>query len=94
MLFAIVWLGMLMKVSTSGIERVTYLDSGPLELVNRGLWPVAVAVAWSAGEAMAQTAAILAFRTMGSRPDDKSVYYFVGIDNARALTLRARVQAP
>jgi len=34
-------------------------------------------------EAMAQTAAILAFKTMGSRPDDKSVYYFVGIDNAR-----------
>jgi 3-hydroxyacyl-[acyl-carrier-protein] dehydratase len=34
-------------------------------------------------EAMAQTAAILAFKTMGSQPDDKSVYYFVGIDNAR-----------
>ena len=34
-------------------------------------------------EAMAQTAAILAFKTMGSKPDGKSVYYFVGIDNAR-----------
>ena len=34
-------------------------------------------------EAMAQTAAILAFRTMGSKPDENSVYYFVGIDNAR-----------
>ena len=34
-------------------------------------------------EAMAQSAAILAFTTMGSKPDDKSVYYFVGIDNAR-----------
>jgi len=34
-------------------------------------------------EAMAQTAAILAFKTMGSKPDNKSVYYFVGIDNAR-----------
>lgn len=34
-------------------------------------------------EAMAQTAAILSFKTMGNRPDDKSVYYFVGIDNAR-----------
>ena len=34
-------------------------------------------------EAMAQTAAILAFKTMGSKPDDKSVYYFVGIDGAR-----------
>ena len=34
-------------------------------------------------EAMAQTAAILAFKTMGNKPDDNSVYYFVGIDNAR-----------
>ena len=34
-------------------------------------------------EAMAQTAAILAFRTMGNKPDENSVYYFVGIDNAR-----------
>jgi 3-hydroxyacyl-[acyl-carrier-protein] dehydratase len=34
-------------------------------------------------EAMAQAAAILSFKTMDSRPDDKSVYYFVGIDGAR-----------
>lgn len=34
-------------------------------------------------EAMAQTAAILSFKTMGAKPDDKSVYYFVGIDGAR-----------
>ena len=34
-------------------------------------------------EAMAQAAAILTFRTMDHVPDDKSVYYFVGIDNAR-----------
>ena len=34
-------------------------------------------------EAMAQTAAILSFKTLGDRPDDKSVYYFVGIDGAR-----------
>ncbi|WP_124948027.1 3-hydroxyacyl-ACP dehydratase FabZ [Sulfurirhabdus autotrophica] len=34
-------------------------------------------------EAMAQAAAILSFKTMGTRPDDKSVYYFAGIDNAR-----------
>ena len=34
-------------------------------------------------EAMAQAAAILSFRTMDARPDDKSVYYFVGIDEAR-----------
>lgn len=34
-------------------------------------------------EAMAQTAAILSFKTMDGKPDDKSVYYFVGIDGAR-----------
>jgi len=34
-------------------------------------------------EAMAQTAAILSFKTMGRKPDDKSVYYFAGIDAAR-----------
>ena len=32
---------------------------------------------------MAQAAAILSFKTMGSKPDGVSVYYFVGIDNAR-----------
>ena len=46
-LFAIVWLGMLMQVSTAGIVRITYLNSGPLELVARGLWPVAIAVAFT-----------------------------------------------
>lgn len=34
-------------------------------------------------EAMAQAAAILTFRTRNHRPDDKSIYYFVGIDKAR-----------
>lgn len=34
-------------------------------------------------EAMAQTAAILSFKTMGDKPDPRSVYYFVGIDGAR-----------
>ena len=34
-------------------------------------------------EALAQAAAILSFKTLGSLPDDKSVYYFVGIDDAR-----------
>lgn len=34
-------------------------------------------------EAMAQTAAILSFKTSGNKPDDSQVYYFVGIDNAR-----------
>jgi 3-hydroxyacyl-[acyl-carrier-protein] dehydratase len=34
-------------------------------------------------EALAQTAALLSFLTMGVKPDDSSVVYFVGIDAAR-----------
>lgn len=34
-------------------------------------------------EAMAQTAAILSFVTMGIKPDASSVVYFIGIDGAR-----------
>lgn len=34
-------------------------------------------------EAMAQATGILAFRTTDSRPTDDSLYYLVGIDNAR-----------
>ena len=34
-------------------------------------------------EAMAQTAAILSFLTMDIKPDENSVVYFAGIDNAR-----------
>lgn len=34
-------------------------------------------------EAMAQAAALLAFDILGATPDDKTVYYFAGIDGAR-----------
>ena len=34
-------------------------------------------------EAMAQVAALLAFDTLGVVPDEKTVYYFAGIDAAR-----------
>ena len=34
-------------------------------------------------EALAQAAALLAFDTLGETPDDKTVYYFAGIDGAR-----------
>ena len=34
-------------------------------------------------EALAQAAAILAFDNVGVLPDDNTVFYFVGIDNAR-----------
>ncbi len=34
-------------------------------------------------EALAQATGILAFRTVGKIPDENSLYYFVGVDNAR-----------
>lgn len=34
-------------------------------------------------EALAQAAAVLSFETAGIEPDDRTVYYFAGIDGAR-----------
>jgi 3-hydroxyacyl-[acyl-carrier-protein] dehydratase len=34
-------------------------------------------------EAMAQAAGVLGFKTMDKKPEDGSIYYFVGADNAR-----------
>lgn len=34
-------------------------------------------------EALAQTAALLSFLSMGQKPDDKTIVYFLGIDGAR-----------
>lgn len=34
-------------------------------------------------EALAQTAALLSFLTAGRKPDENSIVYFIGIDNAR-----------
>ncbi len=34
-------------------------------------------------EALAQATGILAFKTTGTKPNDKFLYYFAGIDNAR-----------
>ena len=34
-------------------------------------------------EAMAQAAAILSFKTINDKPNENSVYYFAGVDNAR-----------
>jgi paraquat-inducible protein A len=48
-LYVIVWTAMLMKVSTAGIVHETSLVSGPLELVRQGLWPLALAVAFTTG---------------------------------------------
>jgi 3-hydroxyacyl-[acyl-carrier-protein] dehydratase len=34
-------------------------------------------------EALAQAAAVLSFETLGTEPDEQTVYYFAGIDSAR-----------
>jgi len=44
-------------------------------------WPVMPGVLMI--EALAQTAALLSFLTMGQSPDENSVVYFAGIDGAR-----------
>ena len=44
-------------------------------------------------EAMAQAAALLAFDAVDKTPDDKTVYYFAGID-ARALQAPGRARRP
>ena len=44
MLFAIVWLAMMMKVSTAGIEHTAVMLSGPVELAKHGLWPLGLVV--------------------------------------------------
>lgn len=46
-LFVVLWLAMLMKVSTAGITHESTLVSGPIELVRAGLWPLAVAVGFT-----------------------------------------------
>ena len=46
-LFVVLWTTMLMQVSTAGIVHDSTLASGPLELVRHGLWPLALAVAFT-----------------------------------------------
>ncbi len=82
-LFAVVWLAMLMEVSTAGIVHSTTLNSGPLELVKHGLWPLALVVAF--------TTAIAPFIKFGG-----TLYVLVGLrlprppPNLRGVFLFAR----
>ena len=46
-LVGVLWSAMLMRVSTAGIVHDTTLVSGPAELVRQGLWPLAIAVAFT-----------------------------------------------
>jgi 3-hydroxyacyl-[acyl-carrier-protein] dehydratase len=65
--------------SLTGIKNVTYNEpyfQG--HFPHRPVMPGVLIL-----EALAQATGILAFRTNGKRPDEKSLYYFVGIDEAR-----------
>ncbi|MDH5324759.1 MAG: 3-hydroxyacyl-ACP dehydratase FabZ [Gammaproteobacteria bacterium] len=65
--------------SLVGIKNVTYNE--PYFLGHFPQKPVMPGVLIL--EALAQATGILAFRTSGSRPSDDSLYYLVGIDEAR-----------
>ncbi len=62
-----------------GVKNVTYNEpcfTG--HFPNRPVFPGVLIL-----EALAQATGVLGFKTMDRRPDDKSLYYFVGIDGAR-----------
>jgi paraquat-inducible protein A len=80
-LFAIVWLTLLMKVSTAGIEHSATQISGPIELVKHGLWPLGLVVFFTTAIApfikFAGTAYVLVgLRTPAPLPNLRGVFLF------------------
>ncbi|MDH5394838.1 MAG: 3-hydroxyacyl-ACP dehydratase FabZ [Gammaproteobacteria bacterium] len=66
-------------VSLTGYKNVSYNEPFfPGHFPQRPIMPGVLIL-----EALAQATGILAFRTVGKVPDGTSLYYFVGIDNAR-----------
>jgi 3-hydroxyacyl-[acyl-carrier-protein] dehydratase len=66
-------------VSLTGYKNVSYNEPFfPGHFPQRPIMPGVLIL-----EALAQATGILAFRTVGKIPDGNSLYYFVGIDNAR-----------
>lgn len=66
-------------VSLTGYKNVTFNEPFfPGHFPQRPIMPGVLIL-----EALAQATGILAFRTIGKKPDGSSLYYFVGIDNAR-----------
>ena len=62
-----------------GVKNITYNEpcfTG--HFPNRPVMPGVLIL-----EALAQATGVLGFKTMGKKPDETSLYYFVGIDNAR-----------
>lgn len=65
--------------SLVGIKNVTHNEPYfPGHFPNHPIMPGVLIL-----EALAQATGILAFQTVGRKPDGTSLYYFVGIDNAR-----------
>jgi paraquat-inducible protein A len=81
-LFVVLWVAMLMKVSTAGIVHETTLLSGPAELVRHGLWPLAIAVGFTTAFAPLGKFAGTAYVLLGLRarrpwPYLRGVFRFV-----------------
>jgi len=91
-LFAIVWTAALMRVSTLGIAHETSLISGPVELVRQGLWPLALAVAFTTAIAPFGKFAATLYVLMGLRarqpfPNLRGAFLF-----ARKMSLWAMLE--
>lgn len=84
-----------------GESIVAYKNMSVNEMVFQGHFPgMPVFPGVMIIEAMAQAAGLLGFKTMDKKPEDGSIYYFVGSDNVRfkrpvvpgdRLTLEARI---
>lgn len=65
--------------SLTAVKNVTYNENFfQGHFPNRPVMPAVLIL-----EAMAQATGIFALKTLGTLPDEKSIYYFVGIDKAR-----------
>lgn len=64
--------------SIKALKNVTINEPFSMAISHRPVMPGVLML-----EALAQAAALLAFDTLNVVPDDKTVYYFAGIDNAR-----------
>ena len=65
--------------SLTAVKNVTYNENFfQGHFPNRPVMPAVLIL-----EAMAQATGIFALKTLGTLPDEKSIYYFVGVDRAR-----------
>lgn len=65
--------------SLTAVKNVTYNENFfQGHFPNRPVMPAVLIL-----EAMAQATGIFALKTLGTLPDERSIYYFVGVDKAR-----------